>query len=104
MPNVCVKPEAPIASIVSSTTTFPPSLVYGKVTTPLRMSSASRTLRAETPPIVPTSTVAIGTPVLVGADDATAFDSTGLAIQDLAVALAALERLGELQDVQQIRL
>src|SRR5207247_9299417 len=43
-------------------------------------------------------------PGRVGADDATAFDSTGLAIQDLAVALAALERLGELQDIQQIRL
>jgi ornithine cyclodeaminase/alanine dehydrogenase-like protein (mu-crystallin family) len=30
------------------------------------------------------------------ADEATAFDSTGLAIQDLAIALAALEREGEL--------
>jgi len=30
------------------------------------------------------------------ADDVTAFDSTGLALQDLAVALAALERAGEL--------
>ncbi|MEX2212175.1 MAG: ornithine cyclodeaminase family protein [Gaiellaceae bacterium] len=30
------------------------------------------------------------------ADEATAFDSTGLAIQDLAIALAALERLDEL--------
>ncbi len=30
------------------------------------------------------------------ADEATAFDSTGLALQDLAVALAALERAGEL--------
>ena len=30
------------------------------------------------------------------ADDITAFDSTGLAIQDLAIALAALERAGEL--------
>jgi ornithine cyclodeaminase/alanine dehydrogenase-like protein (mu-crystallin family) len=29
-------------------------------------------------------------------DDITIFDSTGLAIQDLAVALAALERAGEL--------
>ena len=29
-------------------------------------------------------------------EDATAFDSTGLAIQDLAVALAALERADEL--------
>jgi alanine dehydrogenase len=31
-----------------------------------------------------------------GDDDVTVFDSTGLAIQDLAVALAALERVGEL--------
>jgi alanine dehydrogenase len=30
------------------------------------------------------------------ADDVTAFDSTGLALQDLAVALAALERTDEL--------
>jgi len=29
-------------------------------------------------------------------DDITIFDSTGLAIQDLAIALAALERAGEL--------
>jgi ornithine cyclodeaminase/alanine dehydrogenase-like protein (mu-crystallin family) len=29
-------------------------------------------------------------------DEITVFDSTGLAIQDLAVALAALERAGEL--------
>ena len=29
-----------------------------------------------------------------GADEITAFDSTGLAIQDLAIALAALERAG----------
>jgi alanine dehydrogenase len=32
-------------------------------------------------------------------DDATVFDSTGLAIQDLAIALAALERLDELEGV-----
>jgi alanine dehydrogenase len=32
-----------------------------------------------------------------GSDDVTVFDSTGLAIQDLAVALAALERVGELE-------
>ncbi|MBD0330326.1 MAG: ornithine cyclodeaminase family protein [Thermoleophilia bacterium] len=32
-------------------------------------------------------------------DETTVFDSTGLAIQDLAVALAAVERLGELGDV-----
>src|SRR4051794_5327171 len=36
-------------------------------------------------------------------DDATAFDSTGLAIQDLAIARAALERAGEL-DLPQIEL
>jgi len=29
-------------------------------------------------------------------DEITAFDSTGLAIQDLAIALAAMERVGEL--------
>ncbi|MGH3130759.1 MAG: ornithine cyclodeaminase family protein [Gaiellaceae bacterium] len=33
------------------------------------------------------------------ADDITIFDSTGLAIQDLAIALAALERVDELVDV-----
>jgi ornithine cyclodeaminase/alanine dehydrogenase-like protein (mu-crystallin family) len=32
-------------------------------------------------------------------EEATAFDSTGLAIQDLAIALAAIERLGELDGV-----
>ena len=31
-----------------------------------------------------------------GDDEITTFDSTGLAIQDLAIALAALERAGEL--------
>jgi ornithine cyclodeaminase/alanine dehydrogenase-like protein (mu-crystallin family) len=36
-------------------------------------------------------------------DDITAFDSTGLAIQDLAIALAAVERAGEL-DLPQIEL
>jgi alanine dehydrogenase len=30
-------------------------------------------------------------------DDITIFDSTGLAIQDLAIALAAMERAGELE-------
>jgi ornithine cyclodeaminase/alanine dehydrogenase-like protein (mu-crystallin family) len=42
--------------------------------------------------------------VLVGAaegrrsgEDVTVFDSTGLAIQDLAIALAAMERADELQ-------
>jgi ornithine cyclodeaminase/alanine dehydrogenase-like protein (mu-crystallin family) len=34
----------------------------------------------------------------------TAFDSTGLAIQDLAIALAALERAGELDDLPQLEL
>jgi alanine dehydrogenase len=37
-------------------------------------------------------------------DEATAFDSTGLAIQDLAIAIAALERLDELDDVQRLDL
>jgi alanine dehydrogenase len=37
------------------------------------------------------------------ADEATVFDSTGLAIQDLAIALAALERVDEL-DVPSLRL
>ena len=38
-----------------------------------------------------------------GDDEITAFDSTGLAIQDLAIALAALDRAGDL-DLPQIRL
>jgi alanine dehydrogenase len=38
------------------------------------------------------------------ADDTTAFDSTGLAIQDLAVAIAAYERAGELEDLPRIEL
>jgi alanine dehydrogenase len=37
-------------------------------------------------------------------EEATAFDSTGLAIQDLAVALAALERVDELEGVPVIEL
>ena len=37
-------------------------------------------------------------------DEATAFDSTGLAIQDLAIALAALERLEELPGVPVVEL
>jgi alanine dehydrogenase len=37
------------------------------------------------------------------ADEITAFDSTGLAIQDLAIALAALERAGDL-DLPQVPL
>ena len=36
-------------------------------------------------------------PGRTSADDITAFDSTGLAIQDLAIALAALERADELE-------
>ncbi|MFN2627842.1 MAG: ornithine cyclodeaminase family protein, partial [Gaiellaceae bacterium] len=39
-----------------------------------------------------------------GEEDATAFDSTGLAIQDLAVALAAVERVEELGDLARIEL
>jgi ornithine cyclodeaminase/alanine dehydrogenase-like protein (mu-crystallin family) len=39
----------------------------------------------------------------VSADEITVFDSTGLAIQDLAIALAALERADEL-DLEQLRL
>jgi ornithine cyclodeaminase/alanine dehydrogenase-like protein (mu-crystallin family) len=35
-------------------------------------------------------------------DETTAFDSTGLAIQDLAIALAALERVDELDDVPRL--
>ncbi|MGA9762934.1 MAG: ornithine cyclodeaminase family protein [Gaiellaceae bacterium] len=37
-------------------------------------------------------------------EEITTFDSTGLAIQDLALALAVLERLGELQDVLELPL
>ena len=37
-----------------------------------------------------------------GDDEITVFDSTGLAIQDLAIALAALERIDELEDVPQV--
>jgi ornithine cyclodeaminase/alanine dehydrogenase-like protein (mu-crystallin family) len=37
-------------------------------------------------------------------EEATVFDSTGLAIQDLAIALAALERLDELDDVPRLRM
>ena len=37
-------------------------------------------------------------------EDITVFDSTGLAIQDLAIALAAVERVGELADLPQIEL
>jgi len=36
--------------------------------------------------------------------DITVFDSTGLAIQDLAVALAALERSGDVAGVSEIEL
>jgi ornithine cyclodeaminase/alanine dehydrogenase-like protein (mu-crystallin family) len=38
-----------------------------------------------------------------GADEITAFDSTGLAIQDLAIALAAAEAAGSL-DLPRLRL
>ena len=40
----------------------------------------------------------------VADDEVTVFDSTGLAIQDLAIALAALERAAELEDLPQIEL
>jgi len=43
-------------------------------------------------------------PGRTAADEVTVFDSTGLAIQDLAVALAALERVGELGDVPRLEL
>jgi ornithine cyclodeaminase/alanine dehydrogenase-like protein (mu-crystallin family) len=39
-----------------------------------------------------------------GQDEITVFDSTGLAIQDLAIAIAALDRLGELYDVPRFEL
>jgi ornithine cyclodeaminase/alanine dehydrogenase-like protein (mu-crystallin family) len=39
-----------------------------------------------------------------GADETTAFDSTGLAIQDLAIALAAVERSDDLRDLQTVEL
>lgn len=38
------------------------------------------------------------------AEDITVFDSTGLAIQDLAVALAPFERVGEVAGVTEIEL
>jgi ornithine cyclodeaminase/alanine dehydrogenase-like protein (mu-crystallin family) len=37
-------------------------------------------------------------------DEITVFDSTGLAIQDLAIALAALERAGEVLDLPRLEL
>src|SRR4051812_22514965 len=37
-------------------------------------------------------------------DEITAFDSTGLAIQDLAIALAALERADEIPDLARLEL
>jgi alanine dehydrogenase len=50
-------------------------------------------------------------PVLLGetsgrsaADEITAFDSTGLAIQDLAIAKLAYSKVGELDGLQQIEL
>ena len=39
-----------------------------------------------------------------GSDEITAFDSTGLAIQDLAIAIAAFERAGELSDLGRLEL
>ena len=42
-------------------------------------------------------------PGRASADETTVYDSTGLAIQDLAVALAAVERLDELRNLQSIR-
>jgi alanine dehydrogenase len=48
--------------------------------------------------------VLLGTAERMQADqDITALDSTGLAIQDLAISLAAMERVGEL-DVPQLDL
>jgi ornithine cyclodeaminase/alanine dehydrogenase-like protein (mu-crystallin family) len=38
------------------------------------------------------------------ADEITTFDSTGLAIQDLAIALAALARVDELEGVERVEL
>ena len=38
------------------------------------------------------------------ADESTVFDSTGLAIQDLAVALAAFEQVDRLETLQEIKL
>ena len=43
-------------------------------------------------------------PGRASADEITTFDSTGLAIQDLALALAVLERLGELEGVLELPL
>jgi alanine dehydrogenase len=43
------------------------------------------------------SVLAGETPGRESADDVTAFDSTGLAIQDLAISLAAMERAGDLE-------
>jgi alanine dehydrogenase len=43
-------------------------------------------------------------PGRAGDDEITAFDSTGLAIQDLAIALAAIEAVGELSDLPRLEL
>jgi ornithine cyclodeaminase/alanine dehydrogenase-like protein (mu-crystallin family) len=49
--------------------------------------------------------VLAGTAAGRGSDDEiTLFDSTGLAIQDLAIALAAVERAGELPDLGRLEL
>jgi len=44
------------------------------------------------------------TPGRADETEITAFDSTGLAIQDLAIALAAIERVGELHDLPRLEL
>ena len=43
-------------------------------------------------------------PGRAGAEEITTFDSTGLAIQDLALALAVLERIGDLESVLELPL
>ena len=43
-------------------------------------------------------------PGRAGADEITAFDSTGLAIQDLAIALAAVAGMGDLPELPTLHL
>jgi ornithine cyclodeaminase/alanine dehydrogenase-like protein (mu-crystallin family) len=43
-------------------------------------------------------------PGRTGVDEITLFDSTGLAIQDLAIALAALARVDELEGLERVEL